>query len=218
MTLFARYYDDRSKLIEISMDEIEDLIKGEQNKQAIANAIYHRYYDRYLKLFSYSDQQTQKYIKKVGGKDTELSLNVFNEEYKSGFSMMANCCLLIEAFSTFLEGQNSSTKPGKETFKLFFKKAGAYDNPLKIFEKEETFYKNVRCGLLHQGETYGKFKIRRDTSLFDAVNRTINAKLFCDSLKNFLINYSNELTNADWADDIWDKCRIKLRHIIQNSR
>jgi hypothetical protein len=218
MTLFARYYNSQSKLVEITMDDVDNLIKDEKNKKEIADAIFNRYFDRYLKIFYYPAQQTKNYIKTNGGKETQHSKNVFNEEYKSGFSIMTNCCLLIEAFSTFLEGQNQTNKNGKDTFKLFFKKAATYNNSLKIFETEETFYKNIRCGLLHQGETYGKFKIRRDTQLFDSANKTINAKLFCDALKEFLTSYKNELASADWANDIWDKCRIKLRHIIQNSR
>lgn len=196
------------------MEELENLIKDEKNKDIISEVIFRRYYERYLKIFYYPGQQTKNYLKT----EKIYLKNVFNEEYKNGFSIMTNCCLLIEAFSTFLQGQNQTKMNGKDTFKLLFKKAQDYNNPLKVFAEEETFYKNVRCGLLHQGETYGKFRIRRDTQLFDSVNKIINAKLFCDALKQFLIEYKNELSNADWKSDIWNKSRIKLKHIIQNSK
>ena len=217
MTLFARYYDSKT-LVETSMDEMENFIKEEVNKEKVANAIFHRYYDRYLKIFYFQSNKTSSYTKKVNNTVQVVSCNEFVEEFKSGFSIMTNCCLLIETIATFFEGQNETKKPGKETFKLIFQKAGSYKNDLSCCENEE-FYKNVRCGLLHQGETYGKFIIRRDTpKLFDATTKTINAKLFCDSLKLFLKSYKDELENAKWDSDVWDKCRIKIRHIIQNSR
>lgn len=216
MALFARYYDNKV-LVETSMNEVENLIKDEANKEAIANAIFHRYYDRYLKIFYFQADKRSSYTKTKNNITQTVVRNEFDEEFKSGFSIMTNCCLLIETIATFFEGQNETKKSGKDTFKLVFQKAATYNNPLRCFENEE-FYKNVRCGLLHQGETYGKFLIRRDTStLFDTASKTINAKLFCDNLKLFLNNYKDELINAKWDSDIWDKCRIKLRHIISNS-
>lgn len=217
MTLFARYYDNKT-LVETSMNEIENLIKDEANKAIIANAIFHRYYDRYLKIFYFQSDKTNPYTKTKHGSTQIIMRNEFSEEYKSGFTIMTNCCLLIETVATFFEGQNKTKKTGKDTFKLVFQKAANYNNPLSCFENEE-FYIYVRCGLLHQGETYGKFLIRRDTpKLFDTSNKTINAMLFCDNLKLFLDSYKNELVNEKWDGDIWDKCRIKLRHIISNSR
>ena len=162
MILFARYYDNKI-LIETSMDEVENFIKDELNKEKIANAIFHRYYDRYLKIFYFQSYKASTYTKKINNKVQVVDRNEFDEEFKSGFSIMTSCCLLIETIATFFEGQNETKKSGKDTFKLIFQKAAFYKNPLQCFENED-FYKNVRCGLLHQGDTYGKFIIRRDTS------------------------------------------------------
>jgi hypothetical protein len=217
MALFARYYDNKV-LIETSMEEIGNLIKDEANKETIANAIFHRYYDRYLKIFYFRTDKTNSYTKTKNNVTQTVFRNEFDEEYKSGFSIMTNCCLLIETIATFFEGQNETKKSGKDTFKLVFQKAATYSNSLSCFENED-FYKNIRCGLLHQGETYGKFLIRRDTpTLFDPTSKTINAKIFCDNLKLFLSSYKKELSNEKWDSDIWDKCRVKLRHIINNSQ
>ena len=217
MTLFARYYDNKT-LVEISMDEMENFIKDEINKEKIADAIFHRYYDRYLKIFYFQSEKISSYTKNIKNTIQVVERREFDEEFKSGFSIMTNCCLLIETIATFFEGQNETKKPGKETFKLIFQKAATYKNGLSCFENEE-FYKNVSCGLLHQGETYGKFIKRRDASkIFDTTTKVINAKLFCDILKSFLDSYKSELINTKWDSDIWDKCRIKIRHIVQNSR
>lgn len=215
MTSFARYYTD-NRLHDFSMSDIKSLITDEANKEKLAVIIYHRYYSRYLKLFYFATPNKKKYTKSFGGRDIVEELNEYNTEFKSGFAIMTNCCLLIETIATYFEGQNESTKSGTETFNAVFRKANDYQNDLKKFENK-AFYKNIRCGLLHQGETYEKFKIRRTGVLFDEINFVINAKLFCDKLNDFLKSYRDELKIAKWDSELWDKCRVKLRHIIKNS-
>lgn len=216
MTSFARYYDDK-KLFDFSMSEIEELLKSESNKDKIADIIYHRYYDRYLKPFFYTSPKTEHYVLTDQSKEGEETLNEFNVEYKSGFVIMTSCCLLIETISTYFDGSNRSNKSGAATFKAVFVKAVDYDNGLAVFEKQP-LYTNIRCGLLHQGETYGKFKIKRTGKLFDVNDLSINAMCFCRELKEFLNSYREELKSAKWDSNIWDKCRVKLRYIIENSR
>ncbi len=216
MASFSRYYKDR-KLYDFSMSDIESLIVDETNKKQLADIIFHRYYDRYLKPFYFSSPTQQTYTETVNENEVKSLKNEFTTEFKSGFVIMTNCCLLIEVIATYFEGANETTKSGSETFKAVFKKANEYSNELKIFENEH-FYRNIRCGLLHQGETYGKFKIRRSGALLNKEHLTINAKLFCDKLKDFLNSYRQELMTAKWDSDIWDKCRIKLMHIINNSK
>ena len=72
------------------------------------------------------------------------------------------------------------------------KKAVSYKNDLAQF-KDKPIYRNVRNGLLHQGETYKDFKIRREGNLFK--DNTINATKFCNSLNQFLESYRDELSN-----------------------
>ena len=215
MTTFSRYYDEDGLLQETTMDELEELIKDESNKALIANLIYHRYYDRYLKIFDYQDIDVKEYFD-INGKKKKGS--IFNTEYKNGFAMMVNCCLLIETVASFLKGTNKTENGGgREAYKTVFQKATEYKNRLADFE-DEPIYGKIRCGLLHQGETYGRFKIRRDGLLFE--NNTINATLFFKWLKNFLDSYRNDLSSPDtmWNDDIWDKCRDKLQYIIKHTR
>lgn len=200
MTSFAKYPLDLNNNEEvISMSQIESLIQNESNKIKITEVIYHRYNKRYIKPFSFPDP-------------------IYQKEYKNGFAMMTNCCLLIETLSSFLEGNNTTPQGDtSNTFKKFFEKANQYNNPLKIF-KDEPFYKAIRCALLHQGETYQSFKIRRSGPLFDKPNKTINATEFMSCLEKYLLSYTHELTQQKWDGDMWDKCRIKIRHIINNSR
>ena len=213
MTNFVRYYE-KQELLEYLMDEVENLIKDETNKKLISELIYQRYYNRFLKLFFYNSKVELSYYKK---NSNAIVKNDFNTEYKNGFIIMTSCCLLIETIASYFEGINQTKKSGSEVFNFIFNKANEYNNDLKDFVNEP-FYKNVRCALLHQGETYNKFKIRRDGILYDRENKIINAKLFCDSLNQFLISYKKELCAEKWDGALWDNCRLKLRFIIQNSR
>ncbi len=142
-----------------------------------------------------------------------------NKDYKNGFSMMANCCLLIETFQTFKEGKESSNNKSEKMFKIFFeenKKFSDYTKTEKVKNKN-SFYLHVRCGILHQGETTGGWRINRkkNTPLFD--NNNINANKFMDELKNTLKKYKTDLKNADFdTDDIWKMFKVKMAAIIDN--
>ncbi len=216
MTLFARYYNSENVLEKVSMSDMGELIKDEKYKSRIADLIYERYYNRYLKIFFFSSKEEKIYTKN----SKEVKNKIFQEEYKNGFVIMASCCLLIETLASFFTGNNKTPKDESvEMFKTVFKQAEKYSNKLKIFHNE-SFYSKVRCGILHQGETYGKFKILRKGKLFDNKEYTINATEFCLELNKFLKSYTEELKNLEtrWDSDIWDKCRIKIRHIIDNSK
>lgn len=52
MTWFARYYENGT-LVKVSMEDISEYIQNEKYKEKIADCIFHRYYDRYLKIFDY---------------------------------------------------------------------------------------------------------------------------------------------------------------------
>lgn len=216
MTSFARYYENK-KLKDYSMDDVESLISDERNKTKIAEIIFRRYYERYLKIFFYKAGQTNKYFDKKGA-EFPYEKNVFDTEYKNGFVIMASCCLLIETLSAFIEGDNETPRgEGNKSFESFFKKAAEYKNDLQIFQGQN-FYKTIRCGILHQGETYKSFKIRRMGQLYDRTESAINATLFVTALSTFLQQYTDDLKNGKWDGELWDNCRTKLRHIINNSR
>lgn len=212
MTSFTRHYKDK-KLVDISMTEMEGLIEDKANQAIIAEYAYQRLYNRFLKIFDFKDETKSSYEK--NGKTIEL--NVFNEEFKNGFLIMTSCSLLIETFASFLAGQNETPR-GKsaDMFINVFEYAETKGNELKAF-KNNQFYSKIRCGLLHQGETYGKFKItRKGIKLLD--NETIDAYLFLKHLNQLLLTYKDDLTNGKWDSKEWDACRLKIRYITTNAK
>lgn len=213
MTSFARYYKER-KLVNVTMEDIERYITDETNKEKIAEFIYHRYYERYLKIFFFESKNIATY---TDDENKEKTGDIFKTEYKNGFVMMASCCLLIETLASFFKGDDKTPRgSGTQPFETLFKKAIDYNNKLGEFCNEK-FYTNVRCGILHQGETYKEFKIRRTGELYDKPNSQINATMFANELKAFLKSYIDELKSAKWDGELWDNCRVKLRYIINNS-
>lgn len=80
---------------------------------------------------------------------------------KNGFSIMANCCLLIETYESFYRG-SKQVNNGTDAFCKFFNRSALFSE----FTGNDTpsqFYKHIRCGILHQGETTGGWRIRRDS-------------------------------------------------------
>jgi hypothetical protein len=135
---------------------------------------------------------------------------------KSGFSMMAIACLLIETIDCFKEGVDDTRGETKQSFIRFFEK-----EPLFIDFKSRAldFYSNVRCGLLHQGETKKGWRINRknDTPLLEG--KSINANLFILNLKNVIRSYAAELKASDFNDSrIWTNTLRKMEYILNNCK
>jgi len=187
----ARYFDKGVK-VTVTIKQYNDLL-AVPDKEAISNMVYHRLHARYLKPFLFKDK-------------------TFKDEYKNGFSIMANCCLLIETLHSFKNGWGDSNGRSGQAFKDFF------DNDVNFKElksRGNEIYINIRCGILQQGETTNGWKIDRgDKTLIDG--KTIHAMTFMKRLEKSLIAYKNSLRAEKWDSEIWDNFRTKMRKIISN--
>jgi hypothetical protein len=107
-------------------------------KKIFLKIIFHRLYNRYFRPLN----------------------NIFPTRRRSGFLMMAAGCLVIEAYQSFRQGREYTRDrgAGMECFENFFGNNQAF-NRLSPFS--EDFYKNIRCGILHQAETYEDWKVIR---------------------------------------------------------
>jgi len=184
--------------------------KDNNNKIEISEMIYQRFYERYIKPYSYSNHDYKK-------------------NYKNGFAMMASASLMIETFMSFKKGWNDTSKiTGRNIFGEFFDSAPEF-SILKDTRKDghcdylkdtipARFYYDVRCGILHQGETRKGWTITRkeNAKLFDKTTLRINAYLFLKNLEKVLKVYELELKKSDWNDEIWINTRNKLNMIIKN--
>jgi hypothetical protein len=80
-----------------------------------------------------------------------------------------------------------------------------------------SFFKHIRCGILHQAETTGRYSVVRDGSpLFDAAERTVNANKFFASLKDCLDIYINALREESITSEVWELAAAKVECICDN--
>jgi hypothetical protein len=70
---------------EITIGQVEEWLQDKQaNKKKLSQLIYDRLYGRYIKPFDFDNKK-------------------YPDRYKNGFTIMANCCLLIETYVSFRE-------------------------------------------------------------------------------------------------------------------
>lgn len=201
----AKWADENGDEQIVTIQKYLDLLGlKEDARNEIADFICQRLFTRYLKPFSYKDDD-------------------FESQYKNGFSIMANCCLLIETLQSFKNGWEDTKSPrSSQAFRDFFSTESEFSEFVDI-----DFYKNIRCGILHQGETYGGWKLNRGNKkgskkppkkLIDKSTKEINCIDFAKKLENSLKIYSEKLKDAEWNSKLWDNFRTKMDKIISNCK
>ncbi|MGB9067360.1 MAG: hypothetical protein WCC21_02215 [Candidatus Acidiferrales bacterium] len=143
-----------------------------------------------------------------------LAPSLARHNVKHGFTTMAVGCLMLEALESFRQGWPDTKNRSKEAFCSFF---DGHDEFSPFRGHGERFYYDVRCGILHQAETRGRWKIRRKGPLFDEVDRAVNATSFVRNLGRVLKAYCRNLKQADWDGDLWKNCRKKMDAICKAS-
>lgn len=135
------------------------------------------------------------------------------KERKHGFCTMAVSCLMIEALQCFWTGDKETPwKKSEAFFDNFFDRTPA----LKIF-KGTTFYGDIRCGILHQAETKGGWKINRENDNRQVLDgRSIDATIFHQHVERALIEHVDLLKKEDKTSVRWEKFRLKMSHVLDN--
>jgi hypothetical protein len=190
----ARWFDKDGVETKITIQQYLNFVTAQDQVQ-ISDFIFQRLQSRYIKPFLFNDKK-------------------FVEQHKNGFSIMANCCLLVETLQSFKNGWGDSDRKSREAFKQFF----TTERNFAAFKgKEQEFYVNIRCGILHQGETTGGWTINRSgKKLFDNKSFVVDSVTFVRELETSLKNYSDNLKTAKWDSELWDNFRTKMRKVISN--
>ena len=202
--------------IEITIEQVEEWLKNKQAyKKNLSSFVYDRLYGRYIKPFDFDNK-------------------IYPDRYKSGFTIMANCCLLIETYVSFREKLfNDTNHKSERCFGWFFLTERRFvdfsKNGLPITDYldmhkrlnnigvPKDFYKNVRCGILHNAETRNGWKILRKGSFYDEHSKTINAVKFMNRLKGTLKDYKNSLDDADVNTEIWESFVNRINVVISKA-
>ena len=136
----------------------------------------------------------------------------------NGFAILAIGCLMVEALESFRNGWRGTAGikgGGEAAFSSFFQ---AHDEFKDLRPVAGEFYKHVRCGILHQAETTGNWRVHRSSGLFSMNGnvRRLSASEFGNRLRAVLVRYTDDLAKTDWRDPVWKKARKKLRSICRN--
>ena len=148
---------------------------------------------------------------------TKWYVEPVESEPTHGFTIMAVSCLMIEAFESFRQGWTRTDKKGRSTkaFCLFFDTSAPFT---KLRGHGEEFHSHVRCGILHQAETTGGWRIRRNKTspLFDAGAPAVNAHRFLEGLKTVVNEFCDGLKTAAWDSVEWKNVKHKMDAMVRH--
>ncbi len=133
---------------------------------------------------------------------------------RNGFLLMAISCLVVETLESFWNGWPSTDRYQDKAFIGFFIRHARFQQfkpPIA-----QMFYRHVRCGILHQGETTGGWTITRNVAEPLLDGKKVNADKFHDGLRLCLDEYVASLKTASITDELWTNCLMKLWSTIRN--
>lgn len=132
---------------------------------------------------------------------------------KNGFAIMAISCLMIESLESFRRGWRDTRNKSEAAFCSFFSQ---WDQFAEFRLVSGDFYRHVRCGILHQAETTGGWRIVRSGPIL--AHTTINASRFSGALRHVLKTYASSLRTEDWDSETWRAFRKKMDVVCQNTK
>jgi hypothetical protein len=122
---------------------------------------------------------------------------------------MAVGCLVLETLESFYQGIGDTKNQSRKIFREFF----ARDTPLKVFGGDDDwFFKDIRCGLLHQAEARNGWRIGRSGPLLDTKAKKINATKFLIELRRAVDGYARALND----DQQWALFKRKMKAVCKN--
>jgi hypothetical protein len=136
----------------------------------------------------------------------------------SGFAVLTLDCALIETLEQFRQGtEKTPWKHGEKYFVSFLR--GTSFKEHVTAEQASLFYKNIRCGLLHQGEA--KLSLVKRSSALPLISFTedrkgviVNAKAFHTQLQRTIREYSEVLRRPESTGER-AAFRKKMNYICQ---
>lgn len=137
---------------------------------------------------------------------------VTNDPTMHGFTMMAIVCLLLETLICFKRGEDE-TDNGTLWFRQFF--ASEPELQQLPFGGDD-FYRNVRCGLLHQAETKDGLRIHKSGNTLTEQRGqliSLNAVQFMKATSRVLESYVASLRTLPLADEAWIRAERKWCYI-----
>jgi len=129
---------------------------------------------------------------------------------KHGFAVLTVACLVIETLESFYQGRPDTRNVSTQMFRDFF----AHDTPLKVLAGgNDWFYKDIRCGILHQSESRGGWRVLRSGPVLDSQAKTVNATAILRALKEAVLQYAQQIRTDE---KLWQNFRKKMNAVCAN--
>lgn len=137
-------------------------------------------------------------------------------ERRFGFAILAIDCAVVETISAFQEGLKDTDKKSKATVARFLSTSPGFRQHFTL-PRAEQFYKDFRCGILHQAETGGKSKVWSVGELIreESGRLTVNRTKFHEQLKTDIEAYLAVLHDPR-NTSLRANFRKKMNFICQN--
>jgi hypothetical protein len=134
-----------------------------------------------------------------------------------GFAILAIDCLVVETLGAFQEGLKNTDGKSKATFAKFLSTSPGFRQHFTR-RRAEDFYREFRCGILHQAEIAGKGKVWSVGELVHEFSGrlTVNRTKFHQQLKSDMETYIATLRDAK-NTKLRSNFRKKMNFICHNS-
>jgi len=112
-----------------------------------------------------------------------------------GFTILAIDCLLVETLQAFRMGLTNTRKRSKDMFRRFLTERPRFSQHFKAPQDAEAFWEHVRCGILHQAEVRGGWRVWAVGPLITPLDKgfRVNRTAFHESLAAEFEDYKAEL-------------------------
>lgn len=166
---------------------------------------------RYMQLESVNDRKaiSQFIIERF---DERYFRPLENSLSKHGFTSMAIACLLIETLESFYQGVTDTNKVSAKMFRDFLSRNTALK---ALGNSGDWFYKDIRCGILHQGESRGGWRVLRSGPILDKKAKAINATKILCALRYEIQQYALIIQTDE---QLWNNCCKKMKSVCDNCR
>lgn len=167
-------------------------LETNQDREALAAFICDRFCERYI--------------------DSQLAIP---EGHASGFAVLGLSSLVIEALEGFRRGWSATDDRRAEPFQLFFAGHASFEELREPYAA--WFYQNIRCGILHIGESKRGWLIHFNDCdpLFNRESLTVNAKKFVVEVRAAVCDYAEQLRKARWDDGLWTNFRSRMKETVE---
>lgn len=132
-------------------------------------------------------------------------------ERRFGFTILAIDLLLMETIQAFKEGLETTEGKSKKVFMNFLENSTHFSGYFMTAEQREKFYKEFRCGILHQAEVQSSALVWSIGELYERADgmEILNRNAVHEALKSELRDYIAQLRDPT-SEELRSKFKKKM--------